>query len=121
MIVGFVLTALFAVTIPETRHGVLLARKAKTLREATGNQNLYAEHETIMQRNFRYIGSPGRRTVAQAIFADKSFAKLWRVRCVSDAKRPVPINVNYTRTDMLFFEPIVLLFALFDGVNYSCM
>ena len=53
MIVGFALTALFTFTVPETRHGVLLARKAAKMRKETGNESYFADHEVVGRRGPR--------------------------------------------------------------------
>jgi MFS transporter, DHA1 family, multidrug resistance protein len=45
MAVGGALAVVFLVFVPETRHGVILAAKAASLREKTGNNDFYATHE----------------------------------------------------------------------------
>lgn len=47
---GFGLTAILLVMVPETRTGILLQRRAKKLRKETGDQDYFAEHETLGQR-----------------------------------------------------------------------
>jgi hypothetical protein len=55
MIVGFALMIPYFLFIPETRSGVLLARRAKRLRKETGNTKLFAEHEILGHRPFKQV------------------------------------------------------------------
>ncbi|KAI3480670.1 hypothetical protein L1887_57147 [Cichorium endivia] len=80
------LTALFALTVPETRAGVLLSRRAKKLRKSQNEPRYYASHDKL--RSEHTVTELFKETVGRPIL-------------------------------MLFTEPIVFWFALFDGVNYA--
>ncbi|EPQ31590.1 uncharacterized protein PFL1_00923 [Pseudozyma flocculosa PF-1] len=85
IVAGFLLVP-FLLFVPETRQGVLLASRAKRLRESTGDDRYYAMHEKIRSQH-----------TASALFREM-------------VARPIV---------MLFTEPIVASFAVFDGVNYA--
>lgn len=74
---------IWVLTVPETRAGVLLARRAAKKRKETGDEKWWAEHEKM--RN------------------DKDWKELLRETLLRPAW-------------MLFTEPIVFWFALFDGL-----
>ncbi|KDN52393.1 MFS general substrate transporter [Tilletiaria anomala UBC 951] len=80
------LLALFVLTVPETRAGVLLERRARRLRLRTGDARWYSAHERV--RSSRTPASWAREVLIRPLF-------------------------------MLFTEPIVWSFALFDGYNYA--
>lgn len=42
----------FLLLVPETRQGVLLAKRARRLRKETGNEELFAEHEIVCGLGF---------------------------------------------------------------------
>lgn len=78
------LLAIFVLAVPETRAGVILARRAKRLR--CDDNRYYASHEKI--RSQRTLPQLFKETVGRPLF-------------------------------MLFTEPIVFWFTLFDAVNYA--
>ncbi|SPO22661.1 related to mfs-multidrug-resistance transporter [Ustilago trichophora] len=78
------LLALFVLTVPETRAGVILARRAKKLRRE--DARYYTSHEKV--RSQRKAKELLKETVGRPLF-------------------------------MLFTEPIVFWFTLFDAVNYA--
>ncbi|KAJ9477689.1 putative Fluconazole resistance protein 1 (putative) [Pseudozyma hubeiensis] len=78
------LLALFILTVPETRAGVILARRAKKLRK--DDSRYYASHEKV--RSQRTLRQLFKETVGRPLY-------------------------------MLFTEPIVFWFTLFDAVNYA--
>ncbi|SNX82418.1 related to mfs-multidrug-resistance transporter [Melanopsichium pennsylvanicum] len=80
------LLALFILTVPETRAGVILARRAKSLRNDHSEPRYHASHERI--RSQREAKQLFKETVGRPLF-------------------------------MLFTEPIVFWFTLFDAANYS--
>lgn len=45
--VGGILFIPYILFVPETRQGVLLARRAKKLRKETGNNDYFAAHEVV--------------------------------------------------------------------------
>lgn len=85
IVCGFLLIP-FLLFVPETRAGVLLARRAKKLRKETGDDRYFAMHERI--RSQHTASALAREMVIRPIY-------------------------------MLFTEPIVTWFAIFDGVNYA--
>lgn len=80
------LLAIFIVTVPETRGGVILARRAKKLRKQEQEPKYFAMHERI--RSEHTVSALAKEMVGRPLL-------------------------------MLFTEPIVFWFALFDGVNYA--
>ncbi|CBQ70454.1 related to mfs-multidrug-resistance transporter [Sporisorium reilianum SRZ2] len=83
-IVLAVLLAVFILTVPETRAGVILARRAKKLRHK--DPRYHASHEKL--RSQRTAKDLYKETVGRPLY-------------------------------MLFCEPIVFWFTLFDAVNYA--
>lgn len=77
------LLVIWVLTVPETRAGVLLSRRAAKKRKETGDDRWFAEHERIRK--------------------DKN----WKEMIKETLLRPAW---------MLFTEPIVFWFALFDGL-----
>jgi MFS family permease len=82
-IVGGVLTLLFVLMVPETRHVVLLEKRAKELRRKTGDDRYYVAGGVSSHRSINDIL---KETLYRPIF-------------------------------MLLTEPIVNLFAIWDGLN----
>jgi len=82
-IVGAALTLLFMLTVPETRHTVLLERRAKKLRQETGDPDYYVMGAVTERRS---INEVLKGTLYRPVF-------------------------------MLLTEPIVNLFAIWDGLN----
>lgn len=78
------LLSLFVLTVPETRAGVILDRRAKKLRR--NDPRYYTSHEKA--KSERSVRELYKETVGRPLF-------------------------------MLFTEPIVFWFALFDAVNYA--
>ena len=78
------LLGIFVLTVPETRAGVILTRRAKRLRRK--DSRYYASHEKL--RSQRTLMNIYKETVGRPLF-------------------------------MLFTEPIVFWFSLFDGLNYA--
>jgi MFS family permease len=82
-IVGAALTLLFLLVIPETRHTVLLERRAKKIRQETDDPDYYV------------IGAITER------------------RSINETLK----GTLYRPVMMLLTEPIVNLFAIWDGLN----
>lgn len=82
-IVGAGLTLLFMLAVPETRHTVLLERRAKHLRKETGDEGYYVSGDVKEKRSINEIL---KGTLYRPVF-------------------------------MLLTEPIVNLFAIWDGLN----
>lgn len=78
------LLAIFILTVPETRAGVILARRANKMRNE--DPRYYASHEKV--RSQRTLSQLFKETVGRPLY-------------------------------MLFTEPIVFWFTLFDAVNYA--
>ncbi|KAK0564909.1 hypothetical protein OC844_001501 [Tilletia horrida] len=83
-----VLVVLLNLPVPETRSGVILARRAAKKRKETGDERYYAAHER--SRKERTLASLLREVLVRPVF-------------------------------MLFTEPVVWSFALFDGINYAVL
>lgn len=84
-IVGAAITFAFVLLVPETRHSVLLTKRAAKIRAKTGDDRYRALGELASNRSINEIL---RTTLYRPIF-------------------------------MLITEPIVNLFALYDGLNYG--
>ncbi|CCF54816.1 hypothetical protein NDA11_002960 [Ustilago hordei] len=80
------LLAIFVLTVPETRAGVILSRRAKKLRKAQNDPRFYASHDKAKSQHT--VKDLFKETVGRPLF-------------------------------MLFTEPIVFFFSLFDGLNYA--
>ncbi|CDR99573.1 related to mfs-multidrug-resistance transporter [Sporisorium scitamineum] len=78
------LLVIFILTVPETRAGVILTRRAKKLRRE--DSRYHASHEKL--RSQHTLKDLFKETVGRPLY-------------------------------MLFFEPIVFWFTLFDAVNYA--
>ncbi|PWN39962.1 MFS general substrate transporter [Ceraceosorus guamensis] len=85
-LVQALLIVLYFFGVPETRAGIILAKRAKRKRSETGDDRWFAKHEE--DRKAHTAAVLIRETVTRPLF-------------------------------MLFTEPIVFWFALFDGFNYA--
>jgi hypothetical protein len=55
MIIGVALSVLYVVAVPETRPGPILAKRAKRLRQETGDDRYFAEQELMGHRTAKQI------------------------------------------------------------------
>ncbi|PWZ01096.1 MFS general substrate transporter [Testicularia cyperi] len=85
-IVTAFLLVVFFLTVPETRAGVILTRRATMLRKQHNEPRYFTLHEK--QRAQHTVSALAKEMIGRPLF-------------------------------MLFTEPIVFWFALFDGVNYA--
>lgn len=79
--VGAALMIPYLILVPETRSGVLLARRARRLRKETGNHEYFAEHEVVR----RYA----RQTLDVANMIRQVGRRNWKQVCRETLVRPV--------------------------------